>query len=274
MRIGEVARLTSNICDNIRYRNRVVRVINYDDFLCAHHFSSKSISFYFLNCYFECIPGWMKGRITMRTRLVPIFFATLFFLGNGARPNEQTHDQARHVWPAAHPIPIRNWTFENVPIRSQTYASKASECVFWKKKQLQVYFSPLARAHGLPALFATGFHQWDCALDNGLSYSETLSIQDADIDIAMARSYGKHDRTLGVTEMEPDFGGCPLRHATIRIRGGFPNIAGTLSHELGHALGITGHSGAIDDLMWPDEQGCTHPGKRDLLTLRYLYSQF
>lgn len=240
----------------------------------THSFCKKGISFSHLDCYFKCIPGWMKGRLIMRTILVPIFFATLFFLGNGARPNEQTSGQIRHIWPAAHPIPIRNWLFMTVPVRSQTYVSKPRECVFWKKKHLLVYFSPLARAHGLPAMFAIGFHQWDCALDYGLSYFETRTIQDSDIDIAMIRPYGRHDRTLGVTEMKPDFGGCPLRHVSIHIRGGLPNVAGTLSHELGHALGITNHSDAIDDLMWPDEQGCTRPDKRDLLTLRYLYSQF
>ena len=216
----------------------------------------------------------MKGRFIMRTFAVLIFVTLLFFLGNGARPNEQVSTQVYRVLVAKHTVSTKNWLFLRVPVRSLTYANKPETYVFWKKKHLLVYFSPLARKHHLQDMFATGFQQWDAALDYKLSYSETPFAQNADIDIAIERSHGKYDTTLGVTEMEPDYGHCPLRHAKIRIRWGFANIKGTLVHELGHALGITDHSDAISDLMWPDEQGCTQPSKRDLLTLRYMYAQF
>jgi len=43
------------------------------------------------------------------------------------------------------------------------------------------------------------------------------------------------------------------------------------AHELGHALGLRGHSPSTDDLMYPSLEGAPRPSARDRATLRGLY---
>ncbi|MBW4699357.1 MAG: matrixin family metalloprotease [Aphanocapsa lilacina HA4352-LM1] len=43
-------------------------------------------------------------------------------------------------------------------------------------------------------------------------------------------------------------------------------------HELGHAVGLWGHSDDPEDIMYPEMRGVHEPSGRDLQTLRRLYA--
>ena len=46
-------------------------------------------------------------------------------------------------------------------------------------------------------------------------------------------------------------------------------LAAVVAHEVGHALGVGGHSGDVGDVMYPDPR-VARPSARDARTLRYV----
>lgn len=121
-----------------------------------------------------------------------------------------------------------------------------------------------------------GLQSWSEALDGRLQFVPVRRRKDADITVSWVSSFP--DRYVaGVTTYS-------VGHADVEIRTvGVPqkDIQCNILHELGHALGISGHSDHAGDIMvasrrWRRDQAAYHPtlSERDIRAVRRLYSAF
>jgi predicted Zn-dependent protease len=119
-----------------------------------------------------------------------------------------------------------------------------------------------------------GLNQWSSALDNRLRFTLTNKLRDADITVDWVPAFD--DRYVaGLTTYS-------IGHATVEIKTvGVPDkdIKCNIIHELGHALGISGHSGNAGDVMvgmrkWHRDNAPYDPklSMRDVQAIRRLYS--
>jgi predicted Zn-dependent protease len=119
-----------------------------------------------------------------------------------------------------------------------------------------------------------GMNQWADALGNRLHYTLTTRAKDADITVDWVPSFS--DRYVaGLTTYS-------VGHATVEIKTvDVPDkdIKCNIIHELGHALGISGHSNNAGDVMvgmrkWHRDNAAYDPklSTRDVQAIRRLYS--
>lgn len=119
-----------------------------------------------------------------------------------------------------------------------------------------------------------GMEQWSAALGNRLHYIMTNHKKDADITVDWVPTFS--DRYVaGLTTYS-------VGHATVEIKTvGVPDkdIKCNIIHELGHALGISGHSTNANDVMvgmrkWHRDNVPYDPklSSRDIQAIRRLYS--
>lgn len=132
-----------------------------------------------------------------------------------------------------------------------------------------------------------GLNDWLGALDNQLKAIYVNQPNQADIRIEWANQLDKNGfknaqvQTFHAGLTTPRFEGKQLKHmrvriATLDINGKPQNNAlmqTIITHELGHALGITGHSPDSKDLMHFRSIANSSLTARDKATIRLLYSQ-
>jgi len=119
-----------------------------------------------------------------------------------------------------------------------------------------------------------GLNQWAGALGNRLHYTLTSREKDADITVGWVPSFSDK-YVAGLTTYS-------VGHATVEIKTvGVPDkdIKCNIIHELGHALGISGHSSNASDVMvgmrkWHRDNVPYDPklSSRDVQAIRRLYS--
>ncbi len=120
----------------------------------------------------------------------------------------------------------------------------------------------------------TGLKMWASALNDRLSYRFVSRPQDADVTVHWVPAFP--DRyTAGLTVYR-------VGHARIKIKTvGVPeaDIKANIIHEIGHALGIAGHSRSPEDIMvgmrrWQRDGSVYNPrlSERDVRAIQHLYS--
>lgn len=119
-----------------------------------------------------------------------------------------------------------------------------------------------------------GLQSWAKALDGRLSFVQTHSRKDADITLDWVSSFDDK-YVAGITNYS-------VGHASVEIKTvGIPDkdIKCNIIHEIGHALGITGHSQDASDIMvgtrrWHRDNTPYDPtlSSRDVQAIRRLYS--
>jgi tetratricopeptide (TPR) repeat protein len=158
------------------------------------------------------------------------------------------------------------------------------------KMPLKIYVerSPMGIRNFQPAFINQvnrGIMPWANALNHQLSYVWVNSSEQADIRISWINtidtkghsSDGGTAYTAGLTQ--PNTRGNQLHYMDVKIATfdieGKPQteniIASVAIHELGHALGLLGHSSHEDDIMCASNDSVTAPSKRDINTIRKLY---
>lgn len=128
---------------------------------------------------------------------------------------------------------------------------------------------------------------WVGALGNQISYREVSLPDEADIKVVWKNTIdtqgtsveGGTSYTAGVTIpriRNDQLDAMELTMATFDIEGKPQNakaIYEVAVHELGHAMGLLGHSTHPGDIMYPENRGVVKPSQRDLTTLLTLYSK-
>lgn len=150
--------------------------------------------------------------------------------------------------------------------------------------------SPAGVRNFQPAFVASvskALNIWMQALNNRLRYEMTDSLEEADIRVLWVNTIdGKGQSTetgtsyhAGVTIPEirdRQLRAMEIRMATFDIRGrpqGARHIEAVMLHEMGHALGLLGHSDNLDDVMFGQNQLRFSLSRRDVNTLARLYGE-
>lgn len=164
----------------------------------------------------------------------------------------------------------------------------------WTKNSfpLKVYIEDGSNVPGYRANFnqyiVDAFNTWDQVTDHKLSWSQVSSPQDADItirwtDAVTERVEGTEaGRTAAVTRLNPATGIGTISGAKMQFLTRLPQrqfsdeeVKKTCLHEVGHALGLQGHSTNRDDIMYyavsPTQGTLT---SRDITTMNKLYESY
>jgi tetratricopeptide (TPR) repeat protein len=182
------------------------------------------------------------------------------------------------------------------PINGEDYLKDVTEggrLVRWSlsKMPLKIYIEQAPQGiHNFQPAFASqvrrAFDVWTGALNHQLAYTLVTIPDQADIrvhwtDTIDTRGHsgdGGTAYTAGL--MIPHIHNDQIEYmevniATFDIQGHPQNgetIYAVAIHELGHSLGLLGHSDNPNDIMYAENQHVINPSKRDLNTIRRLYS--
>ncbi len=139
---------------------------------------------------------------------------------------------------------------------------------------------------GFVAQVRKGLDVWCRVLNNQLSYRQVSRKEDADIRVSWVNTIdtqghngdGGTAYTAGL--MVPHLRDDQIQYmdvkiATFDIEGKPQNpdiIYAVAIHELGHSLGLLGHSDNAGDIMFAQNQHIIQPSRRDMNTIRNLYT--
>ncbi|MGV3615875.1 MAG: matrixin family metalloprotease [Fimbriimonas sp.] len=146
---------------------------------------------------------------------------------------------------------------------------------FWSRAPLRIRFvRESGWTQNLENIFKLGLDQWQAATSNGIAFSFTESSSNADITVRFIPVDELPNSAIGVTYATYNAETFEMSSARIDIGSdlGSDTVSLTTSaHEIGHALGIGGHSPNDNDLMFYAENGTTTTSTQDLNTLRTIY---
>ena len=132
--------------------------------------------------------------------------------------------------------------------------------------------------------FADSFKQWAVACNNKVTFDFVKSPGASDIECMWTDDISKVSSPAEGGETKVITGGSQINHATITVLTNGPSSDTPLSpsqirsvclHEIGHALGIVGHSPLPDDVMYcsiPSANTKTGITARDTATIQKLYA--
>lgn len=104
-----------------------------------------------------------------------------------------------------------------------------------------------------------GFDTWSIALQDRVTFTVVTRESDADIILSFVQQNILGDRTVGLTTSTYEVNTFRMLNAEIQLAVNSPfegqgfdlsDIQSTALHEMGHALGIAGHSPSEDDVMY------------------------
>jgi tetratricopeptide (TPR) repeat protein len=169
------------------------------------------------------------------------------------------------------------------------YASQGG-AVRWpaERTSIKVY---IASADGVPGFkseyggfFTDSFRQWSAASQNKIAFDFVKRPDGADISCAFTNDVSRVSSPAEGGETKVEFAGKNIQHSTITVLTVGPSPDSPLSanqvkavclHEIGHALGLVGHSPKPVDIMYcsmPPANGKVALSSRDTATIIKLYS--
>lgn len=162
---------------------------------------------------------------------------------------------------------------------NRTYLNSVTTPAVWiNPRQIKVY---ITYDEGKMFLFKRAFKAWDDALGSNLNFVYVDNKDEADISIAYVKRL--NGAAIGLTR--PLYvkiqGKTYLSNATIKIARQKPTGAiqsdselyHVILHEIGHAIGILGHSNSIYDVMYPTNLSVKNQtlSTKDIDTVKKMY---
>lgn len=159
------------------------------------------------------------------------------------------------------------------------YAPTLTKPQHWNRKELAVWIDAGAEARSADALWAQMLDAgklWSDRLPGLFAFRRAAGVADAQIVVRFVPPTDGNvsGERLGQTRVKFYQENRELVGADIYIETGIADgtLQKVLAHELGHALGINGHSSDQDDLMYAVAFGPTNLTLRDANTLARIYS--
>ncbi|AGY57770.1 matrixin family metalloprotease [Gloeobacter kilaueensis] len=147
----------------------------------------------------------------------------------------------------------------------------------FSRSPVRLYIGPAPEPRFYQAVLDAA-RSWQDATDKRVQFVEVNQPTEADVLVVFVLQDGNQGPTRSETLAMPD------QAATILLNLAYPlryrtadqaRLAGkVLSHELGHALGLWGHSDSDDDIMYPTVSGVSGPSLRDVETLKKVFDRY
>lgn len=163
-------------------------------------------------------------------------------------------------------------------IDNRTYTGDVDVLAVWiNPKNIKVYINETYK----PEILRRAVNIWDNSMRNDMNFIFVKNENEADITIEYVEKLNK--QTLGITKTSHIAiqGKIYLHKAKIYIAKADPigfkcsdaELLKTTLHELGHAIGIIGHSKSINDIMYYSSASTKNvsPSLRDIETVNKLY---
>ncbi len=159
------------------------------------------------------------------------------------------------------------------------YLNELDSFHVWKlNKRITVWVQPSPYRQDI----YNAFREWMVAAGGCLRFVDANTEKNADIKVYFVSDIPDSPKAQGVTTFRAQ--GKYMVSATIRIqytnqynskiRISDKKVYGVAIHEIGHALGLNGHTKDLNDVMYPTTQFTqvgVHPSARDVATIRTLY---
>ncbi|GIV01862.1 MAG: hypothetical protein KatS3mg015_0692 [Fimbriimonadales bacterium] len=153
------------------------------------------------------------------------------------------------------------------------YVEAAGQLFYWSRMPVRVYFDESTGSPDAVAAAREGMQRWNDRLGGIIEWTEVQDASSANVVVRWDPDI--EPPYVAYTTYTYDTGSGRLLSATIRILPSLDGDAGRAlaSHELGHALGISGHSPEWSDLMYSTYTGLNmqEVTLRDANTLRTAY---
>lgn len=156
------------------------------------------------------------------------------------------------------------------------YAGNLETLLHWPMADLLVYIAPDTSGRGLDTLARRGFEMWTEETGGRIRFQFTQdpgSAALANIAVEFVAHESLGGRVIGLTNTSYDTGSLNIRRAEIAIDQSLPDtdLIDTTVHEVGHALGIGGHSPSQEDVMYPISMPPARITVNDVNTIKTAY---
>ncbi len=165
----------------------------------------------------------------------------------------------------------------NASSQLPNYRVSAINLRHWDKKIVAVYVDPSGDSTKEPqevmGSVTKGLSLWNAKLGSAIRLATTSNREDADITLSFVAPGTLSGGAVGRTDVTYHLDDQILTRACVRISSELPGdtLIQVTAHELGHALGIQGHSPDKHDLMYPYAHLPAEVTARDFGTMAISY---